>query len=189
MKPSRSSPVVVVLWNLFREKAMRKLMTTICAAAALFTAPLTFAEGLGADIWTGLAKNEGLFTPHPNHCDTSTFVFVAIGAGSSYGYCIEKDQRSAATWEEARQTCATIGARLPEPGEYKYACKNPPTGLTNMTNDFEWASNYPLNIYSDSSFGGVGAAVAGGGGCTYLTFGAIGANPGSEGSAPFRCVK
>jgi len=63
------------------------------------------------------------------------------------GYVIEKNERAAAFWEMAKQTCLQNGMRLTEPFEWKLACKNAATwDLTAMTGNWEWASNFSLPI-------------------------------------------
>jgi hypothetical protein len=99
------------------------------------------------DMWTGQMKAMGLFQPHVNNCD-STMVFVSMGPGANLGYCMEKDERTAAIFDVARQTCLSNGTRLPEPVEFKTACLAAPSGLVHMTNGWEWASNYTLYFYN-----------------------------------------
>lgn len=148
---------------------------------------------MGADLWTQTFEQWGLFTPHEDYCDSSTEVFVSISGTASRGFCMEKNERTAATWDTARDTCASDKRRLPEPGEYKFACVNA-TGLNNMTDDYEWASNfsYPIAAYNgSSSVGAIGAAYIGNGNCYTGSIGwiAYSAGGGSQESKPYRCVR
>ncbi len=146
------------------------------------------APALGTDMLNQYFMQEGLFTPHSDNCGVDE-AFVEIASGSAVGFCIEEDERTAAYWEYAKKTCADDGKRLPEPWEWKYACKNATTlGLNNMTNNWEWASNFSLPMY-DGTNSRVAAAVFGGGGCYYANIGNIGRNDGAEGSRAFRCVR
>jgi hypothetical protein len=107
------------------------------------------ADGWGHDMWTEYFEHKGLFTPHENNCASSES-FVSMGPGTAIGFCIEKNQRTAAEWEVARNTCAANGLRLAEPAEWKYACNNG-SGLNNMTDDWEWVGNYAFTIDSNDS--------------------------------------
>lgn len=140
--------------------------------------------GLGSDMLNNWAVSKGLFTPHANDCGADAFVTIA----GTTGFCIEKDQRTAATWELARMACAGVNKRLPEPWEWKYVCKNPPSGVVNMTNDWEWASNFALPVYNGGA-SGVVAAIFGSGGCAYANWSWVGYYTSSENSNSFRCVR
>lgn len=106
------------------------------------------------------------------------------------GVCIEKDERVAATWEVARDDCASDKKRLPEPGEWKFACNNG-TGINSMTDDFEWASNF--GITTDDYVGGAGIVVPkmGNGACKRASFDFVAWSTagGAEASLPYRCVR
>ena len=146
------------------------------------------SSSLGADMLTSYFDGQGLFTPHSNTCD-GTESFVALFSGASVGFCIEKNERSAQHWEDARKTCAANGKRLPEPGEWKDACQNAGAlGLSAMVDNWEWASNFSLPVYDGSGYG-VGSAVFGDGGCGFASWAWVGGNAGAEGSNGFRCVR
>lgn len=142
------------------------------------------ADSLGKDMWTGLLQ--GMFTPHANDCSSSE-VFLAIGPGSSTGFCIEKSERSAQAFEDARDTCIQAGKRLPEPAEYKWACQAAPAGLSDMQDDYEWNSNFTFLLGNSSYGGAVASAANGAGGCAAGGFGFI-SGTGAENSFVFRCV-
>lgn len=135
-----------------------------------------------------------LFTPHRDNCDT-TEVFVEVYTDDNsvqFGFCIDKDEHSsgAKQWEEARDICVSEGKRLPEPGEYKFACNNA-TGLNNMTDDWEFASNFARS-WRDSFGGNVTGAVtvaAGNGGCPRLTQPLVANALGGKDTMVFRCVR
>lgn len=130
----------------------------------LFVAIPNDALSQTADMWTEQARLRGLFVPHEDNCDGGTEVFIAVG-GTTNGLCMEKDERSTAIWTQAKEICALANKRLPEPMEFQYACKNPPAGLTNMTNSSEWVSNnaYSHTLYNGSIFTIIGASVLGNG--------------------------
>jgi formylglycine-generating enzyme required for sulfatase activity len=78
--------------------------------------------------------------------------------------------------------------RLPEPFEYKVACKEASTfGLNNMIGNWEWASNFALPMYN--SYNGVSAALMGDSDCSYASWGWVGCSIGKQISGAFRCVK
>jgi hypothetical protein len=142
---------------------------------------------LGSDMLNTYFAQKGLFTPHANNCD-GTEAFVAIGDGS-VGYCIEKNERSEKHWEDAKQACASLGKRLPEIFEWKFACQNASSlGLSNMTNNWEWSSNFALPK-TNGSYTGSGAQLAGNGNCARTNWYWVGNNIGYEYSYSFRCVR
>jgi len=105
------------------------------------------------------------------------------------GYIIEQAQRTADYWEGAKITCTKNNMRLPEGLEYKYACKNEAGfSLSSMTGNWEWSSNEALPMYNGANYG-VGAAVMGGSGCGYATWGWVGYGTGGEDSSAFRCAR
>jgi hypothetical protein len=160
-----------------------------CFAVVLATSG-TYAQAQTTDMWQMLADKQGLFSPHANNC-SSTEVYVTIGGGVS-GFCMEKDERSADYWENAKETCASVGKRLPEPAEFKYACKNPPTGLIHMTNNYEWVSNAAnwFHYYDGGNSDGIFAATLGNGSCANGQWGNVveTVGGGREDSNAFRCV-
>jgi hypothetical protein len=144
-------------------------------------------SALGTAMMTAYMDSIGLFRPHGNNCSASE-AFVPLWSGASVGYCIEKTERAGAYWTDAIRTCLSVGKRLPEPWEWQVACDNAATlGLSNMTNNWEWASNFALPM-SDGSFYGAGAAVFGNGGCNRADWGWLGTNTGYRASLAFRCV-
>ncbi len=101
---------------------------------------------MGTDMWTQAMGGLRLFTPHRDNCD-STEVFIEVytdGNSVQFGFCFDKDEHSAGAleFEDARQTCLDEGKRLPEPVEFKFVCQAAPTGVNNLTDDREWASNF-----------------------------------------------
>ncbi len=154
--------------------------------------------GQGTDMWTQAMSGLRLFTPHRDNCNTSTEAFVLVYTNSNnvdFGFCIDKDEHSAGAldWEEAKHECLQDGKRLPEPGEYKYACNRAGTlSLNDMTDDAEWSTNFWLiqrKPYSDW-WSGVMATNAGSGGCerggnTPI----VRNNSAGSPSLPFRCVR
>ena len=97
--------------------------------------------GYGGDMWTRRMEQDGLFELHYNFCSGSE-AFIAVAADGK-GFCMDEDQRTADTFDDARQDCFDEGKRLPEPVEFKYACRYG-AGLNDMTDDWEWVSNFPI---------------------------------------------
>lgn len=104
------------------------------------------------------------------------------------GYIIEQNERTAEHWEDAKATCLENSMRLPESFEFKYSCDSAGTfGLSSMTGNWEWSSNFALPMY-DTNYG-VGAAILGNSGCGYAGWGWVGRADGSQPSYAFRCAK
>lgn len=142
---------------------------------------------MGSDMWTTYFGDQSLFTPHTDNCSASE-AFVALYTGATLGFCIEEDERTAEAWEDARETCAQAGKRLPEPAEWKYACEDAGTlGLNNMTDDWEHASNFS---YLGAVTGYVLiAASMGNGSCIHSNIAYIANYTGGAASSfVFRCV-
>lgn len=147
------------------------------------------APAVGADMWTGYMGRNGYFVPHYDDCDPAGEAFVAV-APDGKGFCMEKSERSSTTWEEARNACMQLGMRLPEAGEYKFACKRAATlGLSAMTGAMEWSSNFAVPETWGSSFSGSVAQVAGRHGCGTVGWDWVGRGDGQEVSHPYRCVR
>lgn len=142
---------------------------------------------LGGSMATAYMVSQNMFSPHTNNC-AGTEAFVAIYSGATVGYCIDKNEQSAAYWTDAQRTCLAAGKRLPEPAEWQVACDQAGAlGISNMTNNWEWASNFPLPMYGGSG-SGVGAAIFGDGGCDRATWHWLGYYSGNRYSGAFRCV-
>lgn len=144
-------------------------------------------------MWNQAMSGLGLFTPHRDDCSTETEVFVKVYAENSvdFGFCIEKEERVAEQWEDAKHTCLSQKKRLPEPAEFKYACDSA-SGLNNMTDDREWASNFAkFEFYENghTSYRVLVAPGAGEGACHRVMFGSVFHSVGGATSYPFRCVR
>jgi hypothetical protein len=152
---------------------------------------ITQGSALGTAMMTAYMDSIGLFRPHTNTCNATTEAFVPLYSGATVGFCIEKNESPVASWTEAIRTCLSLGKRLPEPWEWQVACDNATTlGLFNMTNNWEWASNFALPIYYGGSTAGVAAAVFGNSGCNYASWDWLGNNLiGARAFAAFRCVR
>jgi hypothetical protein len=166
-----------------------KTTARLLIAFSLLTTSTLVAESSskGTDMWTRVFDQWGLFTPHENYCDT-TEEFFSVSGTSSRGFCMEKNERSAETWEDARDACAADRKRLPEPGEWKFACRTG-SSLTNMSNNWEWASNFAIDAITPTGAGGASASIAGAGGCSYGSVDWINRNDGTVASNAFRCVR
>ncbi len=119
---------------------------------------------------------------------------VATGGGNcsvgDIGFVIETNERSANTWELARQACTQINMRFPELFEWKLSCKNAATwSLSTMTTNDEWTSNTASTVYIPGSYAGVATMVSGAGSCLRTSIYWINQNTATEGSANFRCVR
>ncbi len=96
---------------------------------------------LGGLMLSTYMTSQNMFTPHENNCGDDAW--VPIYSGSTIGFCIERDERTALNWLDAMRTCLQAGKRLPEPAEWQLSCYHAGTlGLSNMTNEFEWVSNF-----------------------------------------------
>ncbi len=103
------------------------------------------------------------------------------------GWVIERDERPALSWTLARMECLKVGMRLPEAFEYQFSCLDAVVfGLSDMTDDPEWASNTARDAYNGRH--GVGVNVLGGGSCGIASWGWVGSTNGST-SNSYRCVR
>lgn len=173
------------------------MRTRVVAVLAIAALPLSYAYAEpGLDAVNQQMIDNGLFRPHADTCVTGE-AFLPLGAGGTAGttgLCVEEDERSADHWEDARQTCAALGKRLPEPSEYKIACRLAGSlGLNDMTDDDEWASNFSLSTtgYDPGSnwYRIRIIPVAGSGSCLHMSFDNAAHNGSVEGTIPFRCVR
>ena len=149
----------------------------------------------GTDMWTQAMSGLRLFTPHRNNCDdttTPTEVFIKVYTNSNnvdFGFCMDKDEHSAGAkqWEDARKECLDDGKRLPEPGEFKYACDSV-SGLNNMTDDPEWSGNFTI-LLKGSSNTGIAAPYNGNGSCNKGASTWVTSATGAVTPYAFRCVR
>lgn len=160
---------------------------TLCSSAD------SFAQ-YSLDAVTKEMEANGLFHPHANNCTTSE-AFVALGSGGTSGntgICIEKTTRTATGWETARQTCAGLGKRLPEPAEWKVACDNAGSlSISSMGSAWEYASNYSFTHFIGGGSGTLTnreVHVSGNGGCNYNYVDIVGSDTGNAFSCVYRCV-
>lgn len=104
------------------------------------------------------------------------------------GFVIERNQRAAVNWEDARLNCRLASLRLPEPFEFLYSCNNAGTfGLNNMTGDWEWASNGVIPLVG--SVAAVVASALGEINCNSGSFGWVATNNEAPSSFTYRCVR
>lgn len=149
----------------------------------------------GTDMWTQAMSGLRLFTPHRDDCNATTAVFVKVYTNSNsvdFGFCIDKDEHSAGAiqWEDARKECLDDGKRLPEQGEWKYACDSA-TGLNNMTNNPEWATNFLTHERKPYSNwrSGPNAHTMGNGSCKNASHDWIASTDNVASNQVFRCVR
>lgn len=161
------------------------VMVAMCSKSSM-----ALADGL--DMWSGEFQ-QSLYEPHKNNCTGASEVFIPMGkngTGGAYGFCIEKSQRTADYYTNARQTCAGLGKRLPEPVEWVYACENYGGSLNNATDDYEWVGNLVTSQSTPGqySFQGTAGTVVGNGGCHKGGMGVIADAVLSVQTFTFRCV-
>lgn len=162
---------------------MKNIIFSLGIACLVFASNCE-AQGVGTDMWTQDFMARGLYTPHIDNCSGSEG-FVPVG-GTERGFCIDKAERSTATFELAREDCANEGKRLPEPAEYKTACTNAGSlSLANMTDDFEWSSNAPTTMFVGGA--SIAVAVMGNTSCTIGSFTSLADDYGDD-TRPYRCV-
>lgn len=150
------------------------------------------APATGADMWTGIMARQGMYAPHADNCDaTEQFIQVHTDQyGVDLGFCMEENEREGtAIWTAARAACLADNKRLPEPGEFQYACLNG-TGLNDMQDNWEWASNFSSNAILDAGVrDGVSAPLMGDGSCAKATTGWVASNDATESTVAYRCVR
>lgn len=169
---------------------MKRKLLAVFAFSLLIPHVVSADPGVGLDMWTNIMNKDNLFAPHHDFCDSGTETFISF-APDGRGYCIEKDERSAQIWTEARQICLSAGKRLPEPAEFQYACYHG-SGLSNMTGNWEWTSNFAI-VYNASSPTTVSLSVAvpvqGYTDCTSGNFHHVVNSFNTSSSHYFRCVR
>ncbi len=173
--------------------------TLLCATVALIPFSASAEEftqwsapAAGSDSVTNLMGKENLFTPHEYDCAADEeFIQVWDNEdGTDIGFCIEEDERTAAEWSDARDICVNADMRLPEPGEFKLACDNG-VSVNDMTDDWEWVSNFATHLVTDdaSPASGVAVTIGGNGSCNYGSSDWATSDTGSIGSRVYRCVR
>lgn len=175
---------------------------TLMICTALAITPLTAnaeeytqwsTPAAGSDSITNLMGKENVFMPHEDDCVIGE-EFIKIWDnedGTDIGICVEEDERTAVEWSDARDTCLNAGMRLPEPGEFKFACDKG-TGLNDTTDtDWEWVSNFATSLAVDSGTpnSGVTVPVAGHTDCNTASTGWAASSNGTAASYAYRCVR
>ena len=142
---------------------------------------------VGTDAWTSYMGMKGMFLPHGDNCDTSE-AFISFSPNGE-GICIETSERSAALWVNARQDCLDDGKRLPEPGEWLVACYGAANyGLSSMTNNDEWASNFAKGDLRDDYLA-IAVPALGRNRCDFGTMGKVAINGSNTAeSKTYRCA-
>jgi hypothetical protein len=102
--------------------------------------------------------------PHGVQLSTLACPPETVDAGA---YCIEVEERAAADWFDAAQTCQSLGRRLCRPSEWYAACEAADAlGLNGMTGNREWVDNWlvvPVSTASETrvlAFGRLGCSDA-----------------------------
>jgi len=135
-------------------------------------------------------------TQYDNHDGSSTTEGGNCLPGDT-GFIIEKNQRDAQHWPDARAACTQIGMRLPEPFEYIYACDHLNNNFSHPSDKREWISNsthqqtsqWSQTINIDVSYIGNIS-----GNCYFtapgeVTYDGVPSDPVGPGSYYFRCVR
>lgn len=105
------------------------------------------------------------------------------------GYIIERNQRTAARWENAQVQCLLDGMRLPETFEWLYSCYNAATfGLNEMVGDWEWASSVSIPLYANN-ISRISVSKAGLSGCSFGSFDSVAQGNGAASIFPYHCVR
>jgi hypothetical protein len=165
----------------------RKIIIAVTGSCVLM-ASQAFAQGMGIDMTNHQMLSNGLFLPHPNYCNSTTEVFVPYGDNTAKGFCIEKNERGTGTWDFARQDCAADSMRLPEGSEFTWACQNA-AGLSNMTDDAEWTTNF-TSAFTSGGTNGRWYQTSGNGDCRQSTLQADGSTANDEpNDKSYRCVR
>lgn len=112
-------------------------------------------------------------------------------APGDLGWIIEKYEREAECWYEAKATCLKESMRLPEPFEYQVSCANAATlALSATTGNYEWASNSAFPIADSVRGSGLGATIIGNLGCGNATWEwAARSDINQCDTRPFRCAR
>lgn len=84
-------------------------------------------------------------------------------------YCIEIEERAAASWWVATITCMNKNANLCSMSEWTYACQKSGLGLNNMVNNYEWVNSAANNATTSKT---VGLDYQGNPGCDYGSYAA-----------------
>lgn len=168
-------------------------------------------SGLGGPVAGSLTANQGLYDNRiQNFVPPTAYTEVCFGGGTvladihtmgespvggncgpgDLGWIIERGERTAAIWSDARLNCLMSGMRLPEPVEYQFSCnRDDDFGLNDMTDDSEWASNTALVVLRDvSPVSRLAVPVLGGGACNIGGFGNVAQNNGGSDLRSYRCV-
>ena len=151
-------------------------------------------QSFGSDMINNEMASLGLWEAHDAGGCASNEGFIPLFVGSSRGFCIEKNERSPKQWISARMDCLSTGKRLPEAGEWLVACTlATDVGITLMTGNHEWSSNFPLYVpfYSSGAIHyGYYVPLLGSKGCNFASWGWLAhkSNGGSAGSHAYRCV-
>ncbi|MEO0422616.1 MAG: hypothetical protein AAF184_09795 [Pseudomonadota bacterium] len=184
------------------------MLRTTIAIAALLALPASAQSPL--DALQSQTANAGLYANRiPDRTFSRAFTEVCITGGGVLfdqneagestqggacrplmkGWVIERDQREAATWTEARVACTIDDMRLPEAMEWQYSCFNADTfGLLNMIGEWEWAGNTTIG-YEPNPTRGIGANMFGSGACEDGTRGFVGREDEFARVEQFRCVR
>jgi hypothetical protein len=169
------------------------------------TVQATAGGGVGISANSGLYENRILdfvpSLPYSEICFKSGQVFGDIHVNSEstqggnclpgdLGWVIERNERSADTWREARVECLLQGMRLPEIFEFQYSCSHAASyGLNAMTDDWEWSSNstIPTRINTNN---GVVTTTAGTPTCNHASPAWLGtSDSGFSDSLAYRCLR
>jgi hypothetical protein len=132
-----------------------------------------------------LARNSSssnFFGYHKNNGCRWGYTFVKI-LGNGKGLCVQRDENSAKSYQDAFDYCASQNARIIDQPEYRKVCLS--RSVSAMKGNWEWASSMP-SAGSLSSNTNSGALVAGVSDC--YSFDTVYNYDHNGSSYPFRCV-
>ncbi len=181
-------------------------------SAAVVCASPVYAQSV-VDKIESLATNQGLYgntIPARSFPRAFTEVCIVNGAvlsdqneanGSTaggncqpgeIGWVIEREERVAASWTDAKMACTRANMRLPELFEWQYSCLNAEAfGLFDMVGaGSEWGSNTPVAMsWGEGTFFGTAVPTYGMRSCVDGTWGEAAGSNDRVVALEFRCAR
>ncbi len=150
-------------------------------------------SAFGTSMATTYMDMHNMFMPHKNNCSSSE-AFVPLWQGAELGFCIDKNYHThpwgKSSWSDAIRTCLSENKRLPELWEWQIANNDRLINLDRKNHSFEWGSNFPIPMNTDTS-NGMAVPVLGYGDFDkwgFISSSDISSLSGYRGSNYFRCV-
>lgn len=179
------------------------LLLSVTSSAFKTTTGLTFMIGSSSEfrLLNALSIHMGY---HLDNCNSSeVFVPYSNFGGNSIGLCVEKGQRGDSKYNTASTTCISLGKRLMDYKEWRFACDGKTIGdqgtqrsglgasMANSGNS-EWANSRPKAIANTFGLLGMASITAGNGSCSKVSYSlgrASNTSGNRENNARFRCVR